>query len=119
MGALGRVPLARAQGNAIRLIRRPVEVARTAVTPRTVRISIAPIENGSPMSIPADGSLVDRTWPPPVARLRTIAAPQTIRAGDFAIRVAGGPLSISITAGGRRVQQIEIDGDSGAMTFLA
>src|SRR5437588_10860352 len=45
---------------------RPVEVLVTSATPSTVRISIVALDIPA---MAADGALVDRSWPAPVARL--------------------------------------------------
>ena len=57
-----------AQDRDIRIAGRPCEIVVTPATAKTVRISVLPLQNGQPESIPDDGSLVPRTWPAPAAR---------------------------------------------------
>src|SRR5271163_4002523 len=50
--------LAFSQETPIQISGRPIEIALTPVSPRTVRITIAPIENGQVQAVPVDGALV-------------------------------------------------------------
>jgi alpha-glucosidase len=114
---LVRVPEADAQGAAIGVAGHPVEIAITPASARTVRITVAPLDNGRAQPIPDDGSLVERTWSEPSARIQTLAAPRTVRAGDLTVLVSPDPLAIDIALEGRRVQQLEIDRATGALLF--
>jgi alpha-glucosidase/alpha-D-xyloside xylohydrolase len=88
------------------------------VSPSTARISILAIENGSLQPIPADGALDARIPSSPPARL-TETRIDSMHAGDLTIHVSVDPLTIRIDEkDGRRVQQLRIDSQTGAMTFL-
>src|ERR1041385_5788034 len=81
-GAVLRNPIASAQPEAIRVAGKAVEVAITAVSPHTVRLSLLAVDNGKPQAIPSDGSLVQQNWPP-VARLTTVAKEEIVRCGEL------------------------------------
>src|SRR5262245_13653807 len=98
-GALLNSRAAIAQGAAIRVAGRPVEIAVTSVSAQTVRLSIVPIENGKPQPIPSDGSLAPQKWPAPVARLTTLAREQSVRCGELRVKLSPEPLTIRVETG--------------------
>lgn len=126
-GAIVATPLTRdeiatearpAQDQAIQIAGQPVELVVTSASPSTVRLSIVPLQDGRPRPIPADGSLVDRTWPEPVAHVRTLGAVQTVRAGDLVVRLAPDRTEIDVSArDGRLVQQLDVDKETGVLSF--
>jgi alpha-glucosidase/alpha-D-xyloside xylohydrolase len=119
-GALLNSPQALLEQNAaIRVAGRSVEIAVTSVSAQTARLSVAPIENGKPQPIPQDGSLVAQTWPKPVARLTTLARERSVRCGALRVKLSPEPLTIRVeTADGQLVQQLRLDQQTGALTFL-
>jgi len=74
----------RAQGE-LRILGRPVEVAISSVSARTVRLSVIPLEADRPMPIPQDGSLVRETWEAPALRLRALRSSQRVPLGDLVV----------------------------------
>ena len=107
-----------AQDAALRVAGQPVEITVSSVSPNTVRISIAPLENGKPKPIPYDGSLVKETWSPPVARITTLTRAQTVRCGDLVVKLSPEPLTMRIEAkDGRMVQELRPDPQTGVVTF--
>jgi hypothetical protein len=52
------------------------EIQIVSVSPHTVRLTVLPIRGGQTVAIPSDGSLVQRSWGDPVARLRGNAPAQ-------------------------------------------
>src|SRR5579871_1150456 len=95
------------------------ELCVTTISPWTTRLSL--VRTGAPAHIVGDGSLVDRAWPSPVARMRSVASARTIRSGQLRLRVApssGGVIDVTVrgagTAGERR---ISIDGERRAIVF--
>jgi len=119
-GTLLNSPLIpRGQDAAIRVAGRTVELAITPVSAQTVRLTVAPIENGKPQPIPPDGSLAPKSWPAPVARLRALPRERSVRCGDLRVKLSPGPLTIRVEAGdGRLVQQLRVDEQAGALNFL-
>src|SRR5262245_16369239 len=107
-----------AQDAAIRVAGRPVEIAIAPGSAHTVRISVVPIEEGRLQPIAYDGSLVQQTWAPPNARLRTLARPESVRCGDLVVKLSPEPLVIRVETGdGRPVQQLRLDSSTGSLTF--
>jgi alpha-glucosidase/alpha-D-xyloside xylohydrolase len=95
----------------------PVEIVITPVSASTTRISLLRIEGARAQAIQGDGSLVDRAWPAPAARIRTLARDQIVSRGDLSV-VARPGLEIVINAkDGRAVQRLRIDRETGAVTF--
>jgi hypothetical protein len=109
---------AQADDTAIRVAGRPVEIVLEQVSPRTIRVSVVPIEAGRPMPIPLDGSLVRPSWNKPFARISTLSAPERLRAGDLTVIVSPDPITVRVeTADGRLVQELQINRATGSMTF--
>lgn len=102
----------------IQIAGRPVEIALTPVGPETVRITIQPIENGQAQPVLIDGALVKEDWGQPVARLRTLANPRTVKCGDLTVKLSGNPLTIRVEAkGGHFVQELTSDANTGNLSF--
>jgi len=101
-----------------------VEIAVTPVTAVTTRITVA---KTTPDPVTNDGALVERTWPAPAARIRSLDREQSIRSGDLVIAVqalppggSGSPerLALHVTGrDGRVIQDLSLDAASGALTF--
>ncbi len=107
------------QTAALRVAGRPVEVAVTPIDHRIVRISVVPFEGGRTQPISSDGSLVRQDWGEPIVRLNSPGQTQSIiRAGDWHLTLATEPIAIRVEApDGRIIQQIRVNGDTGAVTF--
>ncbi|MCI0392456.1 MAG: DUF5110 domain-containing protein [Acidobacteria bacterium] len=107
------------QDAAIRIAGQPVEISVSSVSPETVRLSIVPIVNGQPQPLPHDGSLMQRTWSPPAARITTLAGARQVRCGNLLVKLSPDPLIIRVEArDGRLVQQLRPDPQTGALNFL-
>ncbi len=105
-----------AQGGEIRVAGLPVEIVVAPVSAETVRISLQPIDNGRLRPIPDDGSLVQPAWGEPAARWRGPSS-RTAHSGNLTVNLAPDPLTIGIEAGGRVVQKLRIDRDTGVVWF--
>ena len=117
-GAMVGRGLAFSQEPPIQIAGRPVEIELTPVSPTTVRITIAPIENGQVQAVPVDGALVKQNWGQPAARLRTLANPRGVKCGELMVKLSGNPLAIRIEAkAGRVVQELTCDSATGNLTF--
>ena len=77
-GALAASRSAFPQQPDLRIAGRPVELAFTAVSSQTVRITAQAIENDAVQPIPSDGSLVKDSWGRPAARLRSLTGSRTL-----------------------------------------
>jgi alpha-glucosidase/alpha-D-xyloside xylohydrolase len=117
-GALVGGGLALSQETPIRIAGRPVEIALTPVSPKTVRITITPIENGQAQPVAIDGALVEQNWGQPAARLRAHASPRSVRCGELIVKLSSNPLAIRVEGkAGRVVQQLTCDSATGNLTF--
>src|SRR5262249_17887824 len=97
---------------------RPGEMGVTSVSGRSVRISIAAVESGKVRAIPLDGSLVVHSWPAPAVRLTALPRARTVRCGALAVTISP-ELAIRVEdGGGRLVQQLRVDSQTGAIGFL-
>jgi alpha-glucosidase (family GH31 glycosyl hydrolase) len=107
-----------AQESPLQLGARQVEITLTPVTRTTVRITVQPIENGSAVPVLATGALVEKGWPQPAARLRSLTTPRTVQCGDLTVKLSNSPLAIRVEAGdGRMIQEFRLDASTGGVTF--
>jgi len=97
---------------------RPIELAITAATSQTVRITIQPIANDELLPIPRDGALVQAEWGTPALRWRSIAGTRHVKCGSLTVDVSASPFTIRVTQKGSRVvQEIKLDTATGKLTF--
>lgn len=97
---------------------KPVEVALFAASSQIIRVTVQPIENGKPQAIPQDGALVRASWSMPLARLRSLSSPCTVKSGNLQARLSANPLTVRVeTAGGQLVQELKVDDESGNLSF--
>jgi alpha-glucosidase (family GH31 glycosyl hydrolase) len=81
-----------------------MDVAITAVTPSTLRISVAAVDEILDRYYD-DGSIAPRKFAKPMATLRTDAAGQEIPWGEYTVRIASRPLRIAVVHPQRGVVQ--------------
>jgi alpha-glucosidase (family GH31 glycosyl hydrolase) len=94
------------------------EIQVASVSPNTFRLSILPIENGQAGAVPCDGSLVQRAWGTPIAKLRGNWKNQVVNAGVARILASRDPLTFAVeTEKGERIQLIAVDLQTGAVSF--
>ena len=94
------------------------EVQITTISPHTFRLTILPLENGKPLQVSYDGSLVRTDWGAPHATVREITEARTIESGDFNIAIEANPLIFTITnSTGKSLQRLTLDGQTGALSF--
>jgi alpha-glucosidase (family GH31 glycosyl hydrolase) len=74
----------------------PVEIAVSAVSDATVRITIRPLQNGAAAPVPVTGALVKDEFGPELARARTPPALSRVRAGELFVRFTDSPPTIHI-----------------------
>ena len=107
-----------AQTAPIRIADRPVEIALAQISSRTLRFSLAPIENGQPVAIPDDGSILQSGWVAPRVRFRTLSRKESISIGELKVAINPDPLTIIASyEDGRPVQQLRIDKQTGTVFF--
>jgi alpha-glucosidase len=96
--------------------RPPLELRLAEIGQGIVRISLLPVVDDVAVEPEESGSLTERTWPAPAARMRIDDGARTLRCGGLVFRVSPNPLSIIVTdATGATVQ--ELGWDAGAMSF--
>src|SRR5215467_8524870 len=109
-GALLGAARLQAQEKNLGVAGRAAELAVTAATPQTVRITIQPLDNGQPIPIPDDGALVKQSWGEPAIRLRGFYGSRRVKCGNLLVTVSAEPLSIRVeTRDKRLVQEIKLD----------
>ena len=95
-----------------------VEIHVTPVSAHTFRLSILPVKDGSVGDIPTDGSLVEKSWGTPTAKLRAETT-RTVSAGDLRLKVSFQPVSIDVTnLKGDVIQQFAWDENAGILSFF-
>src|SRR2546421_5197435 len=93
-----------------------VQVGAAGVSPQTIRLRVLPAGTPGSQSIPLDGALVDdgSSHEP---RFVGVAL-ERLAVGEFRVSVARDPLRIGVSRpDGRLVQQLVVDGASGALWF--
>ncbi len=106
-------------GTPIVIASTPVEICVSSISPRTARITIQPIKNGSPVPLPSDGALVREEWTAQVARIQSLSASRTVRSGDLMIQLSSQPLTIRFeTKNGEVVQELSVDQETAELSFL-
>src|SRR6266700_1874239 len=92
------------------------QVAAAAVSPRTIRLRVLPAGTPGSQSIPLDGALVDDGSPQQSSFVGV--GLERVAVGEFRVSVARDPLRIGVSRpDGRVVQQLGVDGESGALWF--
>jgi alpha-glucosidase (family GH31 glycosyl hydrolase) len=96
----------------------PSEIQIAPVSLHTIRLSILPLENGQPKAIPWNGSLVQKLWGLPSAKLRGEFTAQPVKCGGLTINISPNPLSFSIAnAKGDELQKFTVDRETGVVSF--
>jgi len=105
------------QGGDLTIAGKPVEIAITSASPRTVRITVQAVESAQ-QPFPSDGALVREDWGQPAARIRSLPAPRTVKCGELTVKLSGTPPGIAIEdKNGRAVQQLAFDSATGDLLF--
>lgn len=104
----------------LRIAGQAAELSLTSVSPQTVRIRMVP-RDASGKALPPKPSSVLTTegWPEPKVALRAIPSAQQFELGAVRVALSPEPLTIEVSAGGRRVQRLVVHGESGQVTFEA
>jgi alpha-glucosidase (family GH31 glycosyl hydrolase) len=98
---------------------RDVELQIVPVSSHTFRLSILPLKNGTPEPIPMNGSLVQRSWAEPTAKIRTSQPDRTISVGALKLVISPDGLSVTLqTSQNDALQKLNVDKETGALSFL-
>jgi len=115
---LSRVTL-RGRTSDIIVAGKPVEISIATLGPRTVRITILPLEAGRAVGVPVDGALVPEADGKTLARTSEAETFAPVKAGELLIKFAKEPPTIHVeTRAGKAVQSLKLDADAPGMTFL-
>ncbi|MGH9472474.1 MAG: TIM-barrel domain-containing protein, partial [Terriglobales bacterium] len=102
----------------IRFAGQRAELRLTAVTGRTLRISIAALDGERDRAAGGDGALLPAITPlGAAARRLPLEEPRTAAVGAFTVRLSPQPLALEILAGGGRLRQRLRFDDDGAMAW--
>jgi len=97
---------------------RQVEIQITSVSACTFRLSILPVNNGSIVEVPGDGSLVKQSWGVPVRKLRTEPT-NPVSIGHLRLKISVHPVGVAVAnEHGDVIQQIAWDENTGVFSFL-
>jgi alpha-glucosidase (family GH31 glycosyl hydrolase) len=98
---------------------RECEIRISSVSAVTTRLSVLPRADGRVREATSNGSLVQESWGPPVARLRGNARSQTVKCGSLSVAISATPLTFAIAnAKGDIVQRVDVNQETGAVSFL-
>jgi alpha-glucosidase (family GH31 glycosyl hydrolase) len=96
------------------------EIQVSSISAHTLRLSLLPVEGGQVSAIPMNGSLLQPSWGPPVAKLRGVVRAQTVRCGHLSLGISPDPLTFSVASEkGDTVQQLTVDRMTGAVSFAS
>src|SRR5215469_8255423 len=101
-----------------RIAGRDVEVQLGPVSAHTFRLSVLPLEGGQPQALKGNGSLVQASWGPPLARFMDSQREQVVKSGQLNVKLSLNPLQALVeTAKGDVAQKLIIDSETGAVSF--
>jgi alpha-glucosidase/alpha-D-xyloside xylohydrolase len=111
---------ARSQDTVIRWGNAAAELSINEISPRTLQIVLAPLDQaGAPRRAPDSSALVEQQAQTRLAT-RALAAPKQIMAGRASIEVRPGPLTVTVkNSRGKVVQALVFDGAARRFTFQA
>jgi alpha-glucosidase (family GH31 glycosyl hydrolase) len=73
-----------------------VEIALTTISPKTVRISVQPVDGVTVSPLPVDGALEAEKPGQAVARIRSLSGSRTIQCGDLHVILSDKPLTVRV-----------------------
>jgi alpha-glucosidase/alpha-D-xyloside xylohydrolase len=109
-----------AEEHKVRIAGQDIEIQIASVSANTVRLSLLPIQNDQVVPVPTNGSLAQASWGEPLVKLREDGQRErAIKCGEISVKVSFEPLTFAVeTAKKRKVQQLTVDQESGAVIFL-
>jgi len=106
-----------------RVAGREVEIYLSPVSAHTFRLTVLPAaglgKRDVGQAVPGNGSLVKDAWGQPLAKVGPSEATKSVKIGDARVTIATDPVLVTIaSAKGTQVQQLEIDKETGGLSFL-
>jgi alpha-glucosidase (family GH31 glycosyl hydrolase) len=93
-----------------------LEIQIAPVSDHTFRLSIFSDQG---KVVGTDGSLVQKDWGTPIARLRANAPAQSVQTGNVSVQISPHPLTFSIAdAAGKKIQQLSVNPETGTLSFV-
>ena len=97
---------------------RNVQVQIAPVSAHTFRLSVLPVEDGQAPPVKGNGSLVQASWGPPLAKFTGAERQRTVKTSELSVKLTANPLQAVIqNSNGDAVQQLTIDSEAGAVSF--
>lgn len=94
------------------------EIHATPVSDHTLRLSIFPAGNRSPIQVRSDGSLVKEDWGSPTL-IQEQESPRDVTVGNFRLETSWHPLHIEVsTQNSGEIQKFEWDSNANTLSFL-
>jgi alpha-glucosidase (family GH31 glycosyl hydrolase) len=116
-GAVMTGGIIRGQAEPIRIAGMPVEIAISALSPDTVRITAAAIVGTG--GVPEDGALVKAAEVRPLGRKRTADGFAPVKAGHVVVRYTADPPTLHIDDGkGSPIQKLTLNAETPGVSFL-
>jgi alpha-glucosidase (family GH31 glycosyl hydrolase) len=93
-----------------------LEIEITPISDHTFRLSVS----DQSRVVGTDGSLVNKDWGAPVARLKADAPAQSVRMGSVNLQISPNSMTFRIAdAAGKKIQQFLVDPETGVLSFAA
>jgi alpha-glucosidase/alpha-D-xyloside xylohydrolase len=109
----------RGQNADIMVAGQPVEIAVAALSPITARITVRPLRDGQPVTVPITGALDQPAAGTARARGRAAPALARVRAGDLMVRFTANPPTLHVeTRDGQLLQRLTLDPNAPDVSFL-
>jgi alpha-glucosidase/alpha-D-xyloside xylohydrolase len=97
----------------------PVEIAVSALSPVTVRLTVLPIAGGATRDLLLDGAVGPEGEGRPLSRRREPERFEPVPAGDLTVRFTADPPTLHVeTMGGRAAQRFVLDAAGPGLSFL-
>src|SRR5579863_5288359 len=102
---------------ALQVAGRPVELTLSAVSAHTVRLTVSELGSyRTPKPVTDDPVLVQRSWPSPQFRLRSVLPAETVQVAGIEIKIDAKSLELQLARSGKEFQKIGIS-DDGSFSF--
>jgi alpha-glucosidase (family GH31 glycosyl hydrolase) len=93
-----------------------LEIQIAPVSDHTFRLSIFSDQG---IVVGTDGSLVQKDWGAPIARLRADGPGRSVQTGNVSVQISPHPLTFSIVhAAGKKIQQLSVNPETGTLSFV-
>ncbi len=103
----------------LRIAGREVELQIAPASAHTFRLTVFGIDGGKTEPVRGNGSLVRESWGPPTAKFTGTQSRRMVTVGEQDIKLSVDPTRVIVQSASREtVQQLTIDSETGAVSFL-